>query len=50
MEIKEIESAIRFHKYGLESYSYTMSTGAIYFEKFTIEALERLKILLVNKE
>ena len=50
MEIKEIETLIRFHQGGLGQYRQYISPSAQYLEERTIKALEELKKSLLMKE
>ena len=45
MDIKEIESLIRFHKNGLDQYRQLLGLSAQVLEEQTIKALEELKKL-----
>lgn len=46
MDIKEIDSLIRFHRDGLQQYGQFMSPSALHLEEKTIKALEALKALV----
>lgn len=50
MEVKEIETLIRFHQNGLDQYRQHISPAVQYLEEQTIKALEELKKSLLDKE
>ena len=45
MEIKELETLIRFHEIGISQYRHLFSISVLYLEEQTIKALQELKEL-----